>query len=158
MPIIQNNEVVNGSLAQVIVISTVNGVQQITDVYQLRQLEATINFNNVEVNRLGTTAPMYLQRGWTGTGTMSFFYGSNILARLVEQYIDDNLQVQFDVVVTNEDPNSSSVIGSQIVQLHNCKPESFDLVMIDVDSDFLTNDFDFVFEDVSILKHWDFAQ
>lgn len=158
MAIIQNNEVVNGSLAQVIVISTINGVQEITDTYQLRQLTATINFNNVEVNRLGTTSPMYLQRGWNGSGTMSFFYGSNTLARLVEQYINDSLQVQFDIVVTNEDPNSVQRIGSQIVQLHNCKPESFDLAMIDVDSDFLTNDFDFVFEDVSILKHWDFQQ
>lgn len=158
MPIIQNNEVVNGSLAQVNIIANINGVQEIVDSYQLRQLTATINFNNVEVNRLGTTSPMYLQRGWTGSGTMSFFYGSNTLARLVEAYIDSNFQVQFDVVVTNEDPNSSPVIGSQIVQLHNCKPESFDLAMIDVDSDFLTNDFDFVFEDVSILRHWDFAQ
>lgn len=155
MAIIQNTEVINGSLAEVTAIATINGVKEIVEIYQLRQLEATINFNNVEVNRLGTTSPLYIQRGWTGSGSMSLFYGSNFLARMVESYLSNFNQVQFDVIVQNEDPNT--IIGNQIVQLRNIKPESYQLAMIDVDSDFLTNDFDFVFEDAQILQHWNFS-
>lgn len=156
--IMQNTEVVNGSLAQVKAIMTINGVKEIVELYQIRQLTATQNFNNVEANRLGSTSPLYIQRGWTGTGSMSFFYGANTLARMCELYARNHNQVQFDAVVQNNDPNVEGTIGSQIVQLHNIKPESFDFIMIDVDADFLTNDFDFVFEDFTYIDHWDFNQ
>lgn len=151
---IENNQVVNGKLATItaIVTNPVTGVREFRAMEEVRELTATINLTNVPVNRLGKTYPMYLQTGWNGTGNMSGFYTHSVIVDLIEQYINDGLQVQFDMVVTNEDPNSAPIIGRQTIQLHNCKPETYGLVQVGVDDDYLTTDFDFVFENVSFVE------
>lgn len=156
MATMQNNMVVNGTQGTVYATLNINGTPEVVDFYQIRTLTATINFNNVEAYRLGELSPMYIQRAWNGTGSMEVYYGASLLDRMVEAYIKRNTQVQFSLVVTNDDANSRDIIGTHKVRLNNVKPESYDIAVINVDDDFMVNSFDFVFEGVDVLKHWDY--
>lgn len=156
MPIIQYDEARDGALAEITFTTTLNGVQRIDSVYQIRTLTATVEYNNVPVNRLGTKSPMILQRGWSGTGSLSLFDATPRLDQITEQYIQNYIPFRFDIVVSLNDPAVQQAIGSKIVQLRNVVPQTYDVVSVDVDADYITNDFDFLFEDINYLQHWDF--
>lgn len=154
--VIQYNEISDPGLAEIRVISTLNGQQRVDDFYQVRQLEATVDFNNVGVNRLGDKSQAILMRGYSGNGNITLFDASRRLDELMMQYVSQNIPFRFDIIVTLNDPAVATQLGSKQVMLQGCVPTSYTPVSVDVDGDYAENSFAFQYERIEILKHWNF--
>ena len=91
--------------------------------------------------------------GGNGTGSMTLYYLTPLFRDMIKQWKETGVDVYFDMVVENDDPESSA--GKQSVLLIGCNLDSTILAKLDSDSDDpLDEDVDFTFEDFDILTHF----
>ena len=81
---------------------------------------------------------------------MTLYYLTPLFRDMIKQWKETGVDVYFDMVVENDDPESSA--GKQSVLLIGCNLDSTVLAKLDGDSDDpLDEDVDFTFEDFDIL-------
>ena len=85
----------------------------------------------------------------TGTGTV--YYGTSLFVEMLAQYIHEGVMPYFTLQVTNDDKTSS--VGVQTIAYYNCQLSgTVPISVLDADSDMLTFDFSFTYEDFEILS------
>ena len=112
---------------------------------QAIDLEAKITRSKVQVPILGQTGRGNKATGWHGTGTATFHYNSSVFRELMYKFKQSGEDVYFDIQISNEDPTSAA--GRQTVVLKDCNIDSSILAKFDADSDFLSEELSFTFED-----------
>lgn len=121
----------------------------VTEMFYVRNLEATIDVDKVDIRTLGHRATQHKPVGWTGTGTMTIYYVTSDFRQQIVQYAKTGIPVYFDLVITNRDPGST--IGSQTTVLKRCSLDSVVFAKLDVDAEFLDEAVDFTFDDIELL-------
>ena len=115
---------------------------------QAIDLEAKITRSKTQVPILGQTGRGNKATGWHGTGTATFHYNSSIFRELMYKFKQSGEDVYFDIQISNEDPTSAA--GRQTVVLKDCNIDNGILAKFDADSDFLSEELSFTFEDFEI--------
>jgi hypothetical protein len=116
----------------------------------VKSIEATADKNKTEINLIGSRATQHKANGWNGTGSMTLYYATTKFRRLMSQYIEEGVDVYFDVRILNTDETSS--IGQQDVTLVNCNVDSVILAKLSADDEVLDEDMAFTFEGYKINK------
>lgn len=119
------------------------------ELFYAKSLEATIEKNKVDVPVLGRTNTPKRSAGWSGSGTLTIYYVTSLFRNLMRQYIQTGQDFWFDLMVTNEEPGSST--GKQTVVLKGCNLDSVIAARFDASSDdMLEEELPFTFQDFDI--------
>lgn len=115
-----------------------------------KNIESTVEKAKSEVKAIGKRMTGHKTTGGNGTGSMTLYYLTPLFRDMIKQWKETGVDVYFDMVVENDDPESSA--GKQSVLLIGCNLDSTVLAKLDGDSDDpLDEDVDFTFEDFDIL-------
>lgn len=125
---------------------TVDG--QVKEIAYLKNIEASVELNKVEVQTLGRRGMQHKINGWSGTGSMNVYYITSLFRNMIIDYIKKGKVTYFDIQVKNEDPGSAA--GKQTTVLKNCLINGGVLTKLDIEADYLDEDIEFSFEDADI--------
>ncbi|MFD2117254.1 phage tail tube protein [Paenibacillus yanchengensis] len=103
------------------------------ELFYAKSLEATIEKNKVDVPVLGKASTPKRSAGWSGTGTLTIYYVSSKFRSMMQEYMTSGKDFWFDLVVSNEDSNSTA--GEQRVVLKECNLDSVIAARFDASSD-----------------------
>lgn len=126
--------------------ATING--QVEEMFYIKTLEASVEKEKADVKTLGRRGTQHKAIGWNGTGSMTIYYVTSRFRQLMLDYMSSGKDTDFDVTITNEDPNST--IGLQTITLLGVNLDSVVMVSLDTESDALEEDIDFTFEGVDM--------
>jgi len=154
MGYLKAGDVISGQQATVMVtVYDETGTQKsVAECFEIKNIKATVSLNNVEVNTISAPGVQHKQKGWTGSGTAECYMASSRWNDIVMKYIKDAKTYTFTIVINNTD--ASSTIGTQSVQLKDCKISELDIAAADVDADFLTHTLNFTFDDADMLSQF----
>lgn len=120
------------------------------ELFMAKNIESTVEKAKSEVKAIGKRMTGHKTTGGNGTGSMTLYYLTPLFRDMIKQWKETGVDVYFDMVVENDDPESSA--GKQSVLLIGCNLDSTVLAKLDGDSDDpLDEDVDFTFEDFDIL-------
>lgn len=134
-------DAMSGSLAECFI--TVEGNRY--NFMQATNIEVKMSKTKVKVPILGRTGKGNKSTGWEGTGSATFHYNTSIFRELLYRYAKTGQDFYFDMQITNEDPTSA--VGRQTVILKDCNIDGGILAKIDAEAEYLSEDFEFTFED-----------
>lgn len=115
---------------------------------QFISVEAKIEKNKKEVPILGKSGKGNKAAGWKGSGSATLHYISSDFREMMLEYVKTGKDCYFDIQVSNEDPTSAA--GRQTTFLKHCNLDSIIIAKVDADTDTLTEDMDFTFDDVEM--------
>nr|DAH18291.1 MAG TPA: tail tube protein [Caudoviricetes sp.] len=120
------------------------------DLFMAKNIESTVEKAKSEIKAIGKRMTGHKTTGGNGTGSMTLYYLTPLFRDMIKQWKETGVDVYFDMVVENDDPESSA--GKQSILLIGCNLDSTVLAKLDGDSDDpLDEDVDFTFEDFDIL-------
>ncbi len=117
---------------------------------QATNIEVKMNKTKVKVPILGKTGKGNKSTGWEGTGSATFHYNTSIFRELLYRYATTGQDFYFDMYITNEDP--TSMVGRQTVIVKGCNIDGGILAKIDAEAEYLSEEFEFTFEDFEIAE------
>ncbi|WP_456289732.1 phage tail tube protein [Paenibacillus sp. AK002] len=145
MAFFREQDAISGKYAKAY--ATIDG--RVEELFYAKSLEATIEKNKVDVPVLGKTNTPQRAAGWSGTGTMTVYYVSSVFRQLMRTYIQTGEDFWFDLMVTNEQPGSST--GKQTAMLLGCNVDSVVAAQFDATSDdMLEEEIPFTFHDYDL--------
>ena len=120
------------------------------DLFFAKTIESTVEKSKSEVKAIGKRMTGHKTTGGNGTGSMTLYYMTPLFRQMIKQWKETGQDIYFDMVVENDDQESSA--GKQSALLIGCNLDSVVLAKLDGDSDDpLDEDVDFTFEDFDIL-------
>lgn len=120
------------------------------ELFFAKTIESTVEKLKSEVKAIGKRMTGHKTTGGNGTGSMTIYYMTPLFRRMIKQWKETGVDVYFDMVVENDDQESSA--GKQSMLLIGCNLDSTALAKLDGDSDDpLEEDVDYTFEDFDIL-------
>lgn len=128
------------------VYATIKG--NVEEMLYVKNIEANIEKNKIEVPILGRTGTQHKAGGWKGSGSMTIYYATSLFREMMLEYIKTGKDTYFDVLIENDDPTSD--IGKQTTILKGVNLDSIIIAKLDVDSETLDEDLNFTFNDVDM--------
>ena len=120
------------------------------ELFMAKTIEADAEKNKSEIKAIGKRMTGHKTTGANGAGSMTLYYMTPLFRAMIKQWKETGVDVYFDMVVENDDQESSA--GKQTTLLIGCNLDSVVLAKLDGDSDdALDEDVDFTFEDFDIL-------
>lgn len=120
------------------------------ELFMAKTIEANVEKNKSEIKAIGKRMTGHKTTGANGAGSMTLYYMTPLFRAMIKQWKETGVDVYFDMVVENDDQESSA--GKQSTLLIGCNLDSVVLTKLDGDSDdALDEDVDFTFEDFDIL-------
>lgn len=120
------------------------------ELFMAKTIEANVEKNKSEIKAIGKRMTGHKTTGANGAGSMTLYYMTPLFRAMIKQWKETGVDVYFDMVVENDDQESSA--GKQTTLLIGCNLDSVVLAKLDGDSDdALDEDVDFTFEDFDIL-------
>lgn len=120
------------------------------ELFMAKTIEANVEKNKSEIKTIGKRMTGHKTTGANGSGSMTLYYMTPIFRAMLKQWKETGVDVYFDMVVENDDQESSA--GKQTTLLIGCNLDSVVLAKLDGDSDdALDEDVDFTFEDFDIM-------
>lgn len=118
MNILQAEDCVNGreGIAKAVI------DEKVAELMELANININIEKNKTEFKAMGTRNTQNKTTGWKGTGSANVRYVSSRWAKMLETYVKTGKDTYFTIVVTNEDPGSST--GKQTIQVLGCNIDS----------------------------------
>lgn len=141
---------------------TINGTQgtcfaiidnKRTELMQVKNITATVDKKKTEIPILGITGKQHKAGGWKGTGKMTVYYVSSMFRSMMLEYIKSGKDTYFELMVTNEDPTSST--GTQTVLLKGVNLDSVLFTKLNVEQEALEETMEFTFNDVDLIDKFD---
>jgi hypothetical protein len=126
--------------------AVING--NVEEMFYVKDIEATAEKAKAKVKTLGKRGAQHKAAGWSGSGSMTIYYVTSRFRQMMYDYIKKGIDTYFDIVVINEDPNSS--IGRQEVTLKDVNLDSVIMAKLDTESDTLDEQVSFTYDDVEI--------
>lgn len=112
---------------------------------QLINIEAKMDKTKTKVPIMGRPGKGNKSTGWEGTGSATFHFNTSIFRKLLKHYKDTGEDIYFDIQTTNED--NTSTVGRQTTILIDCNLDGGIIALLDADSEYLEDSFEFTFED-----------
>lgn len=120
------------------------------ELFMAKTIEANVEKNKSEIKAIGKRMTGHKTTGANGSGSMTLYYMTPLFRAMIKQWKETGVDVYFDMVVENDDQESTA--GKQSTLLIGCNLDSVVLAKLDGDSDdALDEDVDFTFEDFDIL-------
>ena len=120
------------------------------ELFMAKTIEANVEKNKSEIKAIGKRMTGHKTTGANGSGSMTLYYMTPLFRAMIKQWKETGVDVYFDMVVVNDDQESSA--GKQSTLLIGCNLDSVVLAKLDGDSDdALDEDVDFTFEDFDIM-------
>lgn len=120
------------------------------ELFYAKSVEASVEKSKAEIKAIGKRMTGHKTTGISGSGSMTLFYLTPYFREMIRQYKITGKDVYFDLVIENDDKESSA--GKQSVLLIDCNLDSIILTKLDGDSDdALDEEVNFTFEDFDIL-------
>lgn len=126
---------------------------RIMNLMQLKNIEATVEFDKEQVPILGKRGKGNRKKGETYSGSMTVYYVTTEFRKLAQVYKNDGKDFYFNIQIVNEDKTTNT--GKQIITLEECNIDSLVLTKLDADSTILDEDMDFTFENYRIEQEFD---
>ena len=133
-------DAISGALAECYVIIEGNRY----NFMQIREFEAKVDNNIIDVSILGRTSKGHKAAGSNGTWSGTAYFNQSILRELLYRYQVNGEMVYFDIQVTNSDPTAS--VGRQTIILKNCLMEGGILTKFNADEELLSEDISGTFD------------
>jgi len=130
---------------------TVDG--QVKECAEVRNITVTMDKNKAEFRALGERGTQHKATGYSGTGSLTVYAVTSYWNKMLIDYANNGVDVYFNLILKNEDPNSA--IGAQRIQVNNVNLDGGDLAKLDVDADFLDQSFNFTWTGIKLLKEFD---
>lgn len=131
--------------------ATVDG--EVKECAEVRNITVTMDKNKAEFRALGERGTQHKATGYSGTGSFTIYAVTSFWNKMLIDYANTGVDVYFNLILKNEDPNSA--IGAQRIQVNNVNLDGGDLAKLDVDADFLDQSFNFTWTGVKLLKEFD---
>ena len=112
---------------------------------QMIDFEANVEKNKVEVPILGKSMTSHKTVGMTGTFSGTMHFNQSVLRQLIVEYKNTGIDENFEIQITNEDPETS--LGRQTIILRECNLDGITLAKFDADGEYLDEDVEGTFED-----------
>ncbi len=112
---------------------------------QAINLEASFEKTKTDIPILGKTGKGNKATGWSGSGSATFHYNTNIFRQMMLDYKNTGQDTYFEIQVSNEDPTSDA--GRQTIVFIDCNIDGGILAKFDAGGEYLEEDMDFTFED-----------
>ena len=124
---------------------------RVIELFGAKKINAQGEISSNDMKVIGTKKIQNKSGGVKQTGTGTVYYGTSVFAEMLEKYIHTGEMQPFNMQVTNEDKATS--VGAQTVALYGCQISStIPIAILDAETDMLTFDFSFTFEDFEILR------
>lgn len=127
---------------------TIDG--NIHKLFDAKKIEAKFDKQKSEHRAVGSRAMQSRAKGWKGTGSMTLYYISAVFREAALTYMETGRDLYFDLLVTNEDPQSR--LGKQTMLFTGCNIDSTILSKIDVDADVLDEEVAFTFTGAKMIE------
>lgn len=128
----------------------ING--EIKDMFYIKSLEATVNKNKQEVRTLGKRGVQHKTTGWSGEGSLEYYYVTSDFIRMAKDYIKNGVDTYFTITVENNDPTST--IGKQVTTLFDVNVDAIPVAKLAVEDTVLEGSLDFTFDDLDLLEEF----
>lgn len=137
---------------------TVNGGQGFVQIdingsletlFQVKNVEAFLEKNKESLAIAGSHWEHSKLKTIKGTGSCTMYYMSSTFVLLAQQLAKEGKDFDFDMIITNEDEESS--VGKQTTVLRGCNMDKILVAKFDTDSVALEEDFDFTFMDMDVI-------
>lgn len=145
-PTLRAQDVLNGAYGAVYLVE--NGQREL--VINCQEIVAEVKKNKQEIKVLGTNVSKQKAVGWSGTGTMTMYYGTSKLREIMGDYINQGIDKYFQLVISNNDPSSD--IGTQTIALNGVNFDNTTMAKLDVNNTKLDEQISFTFQGVEILE------
>lgn len=130
---------------------TINGINR--TLFEVSTLKAQMDLTVQSRKTLGSRMTQHKVVGAEGTGSMTMYFMDSDMLKLAVEYLSGGKFGTIDLMVTNEDPQSS--IGRQEVVLKNVLLKTIPVTNLDDQSDDpITVDTDFTFDGIDDLKYF----
>lgn len=130
---------------------TIDG--RVRELFGAKKVQTQAEIAGTDMKVIGTKRIQNKPGGVKQTGTGTVYYGTPIFADMLAQYVHTGEMPYFTLQTTNDDKATS--VGIQTVAYYNCKLSgTIPLSVLDADSDMLTFDFSFTYEDFDILSRF----
>ena len=128
---------------------TING--QVKELFGAKKVQTQAEIQGTDMKVIGTKKTQNKPGSVKQTGTGTVYYGTSLFVEMLAQYIHEGVMPYFTLQVTNDDKASS--VGVQTIAYYNCQLSgTVPISVLDADSDMLTFDFSFTYEDFEILS------
>ena len=126
---------------------------RVKELFGAKKIQTQAEIQSTDMKVIGTKKIQNKPGGVKQTGTGTCYYGTPIFVDMLAQYIHTGEMPYFTMQTTNEDKASS--VGVQTIAYYNCKLSgTIPLAVLDADSDMLTFDFSFTYEDFEVLSRF----
>ena len=142
------DSIVNGAMGKCI--ATIDG--NFEELFYVKNIEVNVDKEKSEIKVLGQTGAKHKANGWKGSGSMNMYYCTSLFRKMMLEYIKKGIDKYFDIIVENDDPNSS--IGKQTAVIKGVNLDSIVMAKLDIDSTELDEDIDFTFNDIDLLNEF----
>lgn len=112
---------------------------------QVLNVQADMEKQKTEVPILGRMQRGNKANGVTNSGSATFHFNTSIFREILYHYKETGEDIYFDMQLTNEDKTAS--VGRQTIILKDCNLDGGIVALIDVEADYLEDEFSFTFED-----------
>lgn len=143
--ILNIKDTVNGG--QGLVQMDING--NLETLFHVKNVEAFIEKNKESLPIAGSHWEHSKLKTIKGTGSCTMYYMSSTFILLAQKLAKEGKDFDFDMIITNEDPESS--VGKQTTVLRSCNMDKILVAKFDTDSVALEEDFDFTFMDMDVI-------
>ena len=92
------------------------------DLFMAKNIESTVEKAKSEIKAIGKRMTGHKTTGGNGTGSMTLYYLTPLFRDMIKQWKETGVDIYFDMVVENDDPESSA--GKQSVLLIGCNLDS----------------------------------
>jgi len=133
------------------ILATING--QVKVLAEIKSIEATIDFQKTEVKAIGSKSTQYKKTGWTGSGTVDYYFSTSEWASIIDNYVNKGIDTYFTIVATIIDP-ANPVLGAHTVKMSDCNISSGDVFKLTADDELLEGSFEFTFSGYEVLTQF----
>lgn len=152
MSYLMAQDTLNGAEGKITI--TRNG--RILEVCGMRNIKALAGIQTADMRTIGTRKIQAKANGVKQTGSGNVYFGSNssnLFTDMVLNYINNGIQDEFDITITNEDPTSS--VGAQVMGYYGCVlTGDIPLSILDDEEAMLNYDFNFSYTSVNRLERF----
>ena len=133
---------------------TITHAGRILEVCGMRNIKTVAGIQTTDMRTIGTRKIQAKANGVKQTGSGNVYFGSNgsnLFTDMVLNYINNGIQDEFDITITNEDPTAS--VGAQTMGYYGCVlTGDIPLSILDDETAMLNYDFNFTYTNVNRLE------
>ena len=112
---------------------------------QLKKVELKFEKSKTKMKILGKTGDGNRSTGWSGTGTATLYYNTDLFRELIYAYKETGKDTYFEMQISNDDPTSAA--GQKITIAKNCNIDGGILATLDAEAEVLEEEITFTFDD-----------